>query len=65
LAPKGFHHNWMNLNHIGHTHILPRRDGTNFHLIVLVKVHVYFKQVTLYTYYSRSDFPKTWLFKQS
>jgi len=52
LAPKGFHHNWMNFNHIVHAHIIPRRDGTTFHLqvIVLVKVHVHFKQITLYTH---------------
>jgi len=24
----------MNLNHIGHAHIVPRHDGTIFHLIV-------------------------------
>jgi len=40
LAPKGFQHNRMNLNHIGHAHIIPRRNGTTFYLIVLVKVHV-------------------------
>jgi len=50
LTPKEFHHNWMNLNHIGHAHIIPRRDGTTFQIIVLVKVRVYFKQITQYTY---------------
>jgi len=25
--PKDFHHNSMNLNHAGHAHIIPRRDG--------------------------------------
>jgi len=40
MAPMGFHHNWMNLNHIDHAQIIPCRDGTTFHLIVFVKVHV-------------------------
>jgi len=50
LAPKGFRHNCINLNDISHAHIVPNRDGTTFHLIVLFKVHVYFKQITWYTY---------------
>jgi len=49
LASKGFHHNWMNLKHIGDAHIIPRRDGTIFYFIVLVKVHVSFKQIMQYT----------------
>jgi len=36
----------MNLNHIGHAHVISCRDGTTFRLIVLVSVHVYFKQIT-------------------
>jgi len=36
LSPKWLHHNSMNLNHIGQAHIIPRRDGTTFLIIVLV-----------------------------
>jgi len=52
IAPKKFFHNSMNLTHIGLAHIMPVVTVLHFTLliIVLVKVHVYLKEITQYTH---------------
>jgi len=63
LAPKGFHHNSMNLNHIGHAHIIPRRDT----LLYSFK-YMCISSKLRNAHVIRFDFPhdvKTWFFKLS
>jgi len=49
FPPKTFLHNLINLNWSRPHHT--GRNGTTFHCIVLVEVHVYIKQITQYTHF--------------